>query len=130
MHLGSFDDNDDAIISTQEMILDARARREFNIQEFKCQKCDYKSGSKTLMTKHNKMNHETGKSKRIHCNECKQKFNKEETFNKHLKNCQIILSQRITRGESGRSIELNKMKYIQDCEENPRAKNNIRTSEP
>ena len=133
---------EDNTISTQEFIEDARARKKaLNNKEnskFKCDKCDYKSGSKTLMYRHiNNIHKEiqnpenkkesapvlpsTGKKntreeatkpteipivleerqnspentpknhpqkkyihKRLKCEQCDKKFNKKETFKKHM----------------------------------------------
>ena len=73
----------DAIISTQEMIEDARARRQFNTQEFQCEKCDYKSGSKTLLKKHNTESHETTMRKRFSCESCPFKTTNESSLKIH-----------------------------------------------
>ena len=52
------EENNEPIISTQEMIQDARARRECNVKEFHCKKCDYKSSSTTLLDNHVKISHD------------------------------------------------------------------------
>ena len=131
--------NDEEIsISTQEMIQDARERREKKMTVFKCEQCDYSSSSKTLLKRHMSHNHNHNytliettavnirkrfncekcnftstkehdvtnhintihvqsknilkekvnksgtSSKRIHCMYCDKKFNKKETFEKHM----------------------------------------------
>ena len=100
---------DENIISTQKMIDEARERRK-NKGFIKCDKCEYKSGSKIIMDKHNQDNHTNqtennqdelkrntksksttklinvkNKSKRIYCNMCDRKFNKNETYQNHIK---------------------------------------------
>ena len=85
-------------ISTQEMIQDARERREKRMTVFKCEQYDYSSSSKTLLKRHintihvqsknmlkDKENKSGTSSKRIHCTYCDKKFNKKETFEKHMK---------------------------------------------
>ena len=117
------------ILSTQEIIENARARRQQKSNQFSCEQCGYKSTSKTLFNNHIKTYHkENGedidtkttqpnllsirkrftcencefkstnenllemhintnhkrevnisKSKRLHCNMCDKKFNKQET---------------------------------------------------
>ena len=85
-------------ISTQEMINDSRARRLQKKNVFNCEKCEFKSGSETLIKRHMETNHKIDQptvlqstktktyiSKRINCNFCDKKFNKETTFEKHMK---------------------------------------------
>ena len=147
-------EEEEDLTSTQMMIEDSRARRTLTTQkmnQFECEVCPHKTGSKNLMKKHIKIyhqstyaqhcekdNHEAGKviekvatneisiqdevldsnpgtetieerapspktkkdkkvptggkkktgkyvSKRITCEQCDQRFNKEETYNKHIK---------------------------------------------
>ena len=86
-------DTDEISISTQEIILDARARRQNKTNKFNCDKCEFESGSITLMQKHEDTNHKIKKSeltkksyktKRLTCKYCENKFNKNETLQKHL----------------------------------------------
>ena len=80
-------------ISTQEMISDSRARRENLTKSFSCEKCNFKSGSATLVQRHYKKEHDTLSTtktktyipKRLNCEYCHQKFNKTSTFQKHMK---------------------------------------------
>ena len=71
------------------MISDSRARRENLTNKFSCEKCDFKSGSVTLVKRHNQKEHKTSStlktyiSKRLNCEYCPQKFNKTTTFQKH-----------------------------------------------
>jgi len=78
---------DEEITSTQNMIIDSRARRDQNGKEDKCKNCDFKTKSVTLLKQHMKISHQnkTTTSKRIHCNQCDKKFNKESTFEAHVK---------------------------------------------
>ena len=45
-------------VSSQAMIKDARARRETNSKQFKCEQCDFKSSSITLLSRHKTSVHE------------------------------------------------------------------------
>ena len=79
------------------MISDSRARRQQNIKLFNCEKCEYKSGSETLMKRHNEVTHDqqTGISnkierkayisKRLKFSLCDKKFNKKATYESHVK---------------------------------------------
>ena len=163
----NIDETTESIISTQEMIQDARARRDNKVKEFQCDKCKYKSSSKTLIKNHYSVSHNEDQtknqninieketatkmrkrfscevctfkttntnylkvhmdtthqkmdnniknntenkvtSKRIHCDICGKKFNKQETFNKHIKNEHNTAN---TQCNIGRSMELNKKKF-------------------
>ena len=97
----------DNILSTQEMINDSRARREKKQKLFKCELCEFTSGSETLIERHTETTHyektsvsvckspkekcqdknlkKKYTSKRLKCKFCEKKFNKEETFTKHMK---------------------------------------------
>ena len=71
-------------------------RRQQNIKLCNCEKCEYKSGSETLMKRHNEVTHDqqTGIgnkierkayiSKRLRCSLCDKKFNKERNYNIHM----------------------------------------------
>ena len=90
--------NETCIISTQEMIDDARARRNLQTSNMKCDQCNFKTGSKTLLQRHSKESHEKEKSKkskpvskRISCKTCTRKFNKTETYDRHIEKCQNSL---------------------------------------
>ena len=50
--------------------------------EFTCEKCDYKSSTKIQLKSHSDTAH---KNKRIACDYCERKFNKKETYEKHMK---------------------------------------------
>ena len=86
--------DNDIVLSTQEMINDARVRRIIRKNEFTCEKCEFKSASEALLRRHDKSHHKETKatsskkvytSKRLKCNMCAKKFNKLETFDKHMK---------------------------------------------
>ena len=72
------------------MISDSRARRENLTKNFTCEKCNFKSGSETLVKRHNQKEHRTVTitktyiSKRLNCEYCSKKFNKMTTFQKHM----------------------------------------------
>ena len=55
------------ILSTQEMINDARIRRHNKVKISQCNLCDFQSGSETLMTKHKNSVH---KEVRYPCDQC------------------------------------------------------------
>ena len=57
----SQEDDNEVVCSTQEMIFDARARRTNKTNTFGCEKCEYKSGSKTILNKHIKNIHKEEK---------------------------------------------------------------------
>ena len=82
---------EDNSISTQEIIDDARFRRKNSVKEIHCEQCNYKTGSDTLMKRRNFKEHKTQAppksytSKRISCKYCTKKFNKNATFEKHMK---------------------------------------------
>ena len=74
------------------MINDARARRKTLAKKFSCEQCEFTSGSVTLIERHKNIEHKTPisqrntyRSKRLNCEHCEQKFNKKETFNRHMK---------------------------------------------
>ena len=58
-------ENDQDIITSQNMIEDARARRSNKNKSFNCGQCDYKTKSKTLLKKHQVTVHEQNESKNI-----------------------------------------------------------------
>ena len=91
------DEVSDDITSTQNMIIDARARKQSKDVSLKCDNCKFETRSITLFKKHtngctktleNELENETTKkkSKRIHCDKCIKKFNKESTYKSHMKN--------------------------------------------
>ena len=54
-----------------------------------CDKCDYKTTSKGILTQHMMAIHETKEKKepkRKSCDKCGKRFNKITTFNTHMKN--------------------------------------------
>ena len=100
------------VCSTQNMIADARARKSGQkIQQ--CDQCEYKTASKAMLRMHNRKEHieqegekeievnvvqnmtkeKTKKyiSKRIKCEICDKKFNKETTYQKHMKSDHVGL---------------------------------------
>ena len=74
---------------------------------------------------------EKPKSKRIHCEICGQKFNKEDTFKKHKKTNHNIPSQKsnqtITQSNLGRSTipSENNMKITKNIQEQPRQEKRV-----
>ena len=85
------EENDDPLISTQEMIADARARRECTVKEFYCEQCEFKSSSKTLLNKHATINHKDKAinslkmRKRFSCDNCEYKTTNENSLKAHVK---------------------------------------------
>ena len=88
------DEVEDELISTQMMVDDARARRELLTKEtearFKCQMCEFSSGSKNILTRHkknhqsDKMNVESVLQEWVYpCNQCEYKANKKEELKTH-----------------------------------------------
>ena len=75
------------ITSTQNMIMDSRARRDK--QDSTCEKCKFNTTSAAILKQHMKnCIKETKiiiKSKRIQCLKCDKKFNKESTHKTHMK---------------------------------------------
>ena len=163
MHGQRFLENEN-VISTQEMIQDARERRKYNVKQFNCEDCNYKSSSITLLKNHIRIHHnketslkdndqdilempkakirqrfacktcsfkttndetlkthvesnhlpvenqnkkEKSNSKRIHCQFCEKKFNKMETFDKHMKAYHKKNQQPVIPSSSGRSNQQN-----------------------
>ena len=51
------DDEDDDSLSTQELIIDARARKANRNKKLECEHCEYKTWSKTMLTKHVERSH-------------------------------------------------------------------------
>ena len=79
------ENQDSIIISTQEMIRDARERRGKKLTEFQCKTCDYKSPSITLLEKHEKAYH---KVTVVHnCEECGKIFTRTADLNQHKVSC-------------------------------------------
>ena len=93
------DSTHDSQVSTQEFIEDSRTRRKLKQsgkeEKIKCDQCEWKTGSKTLLNKHKTATHNKDHenksklksnytSKRIKCEECDKKFNKNETYKKHM----------------------------------------------
>ena len=74
------EENDDLIISIQEMIEDARARRHHKVSEFSCEQCGYKSTSKTLMNNHTGTNHNQKENKIATVNTDTNSFNTRKRF--------------------------------------------------
>ena len=81
------DIQDEDITSTQNMINDSRARKDQKGKASKCENCDFKTTSVTILKQHVKRVHlvKTTNSKRIYCNKCDKKFNKESTYKAHMK---------------------------------------------
>ena len=56
---------------------------------YTCDKCGFKTTSKTVLKAHKELHHEKKikqmASKRKECNICGKRFNKETTFNHHMK---------------------------------------------
>ena len=71
--------------------------------QFKCDKCDYMSTSKTSLKRHVQTIHMAPReTKRIKCKECDKKFNKTETFNRHMESVHSL------EGKSTTSLKSNK----------------------
>ena len=69
------------IISTQELIEDARERRISKKTHFECTVCDYSSPSATLLKKHEKL-HQKGTVDH-NCAECEKQFSTKDTLIQH-----------------------------------------------
>ena len=109
-HIEQNHDNAEWQISTQEFIEDSRTRRNLpNAEKEKmlnCKDCDWTTGSTTLLNRHIKSCHEGNQeskkyiSKRIKCQQCEKKFNKEETYTRHMvsahKEAQNVTNQELT----------------------------------
>ena len=74
-------EEDTIIISTQELIVDARERRATKKTKFICHKCIYKAPSITMLRKHEESDHE--ESVAYKCNQCDKMFKEKETLNEH-----------------------------------------------
>ena len=74
------DDNDD-ILSTQNMIDDARARRHQKVKEFNCEMCEFRSGSEILRNRHKKAAHEEIS---YECNMCDHKTVSKTNLKMHM----------------------------------------------
>ena len=114
----------DLQISTQEFINDSRERRKLGTSgktKLKCDHCEWSTGSKTLLKRHLLNTHETKItetpkentnnkkyiSKRIKCEQCDKKFNKEATFTKHMESVHKkvnILLNKVTLPDKKRSL--------------------------
>ena len=68
------------IHSTQSMINDARARRHQKEKINQCKKCDFKSGSETLMKRHLQLNH---KEAQYPCGKCDHKAGTKDRLKTH-----------------------------------------------
>ena len=73
------------IISTQELIEDARERRISKKTHFECTVCDYSSLSATISKKHEKFHQKDTVTH--NCAECGKKFNTKYTLIRHKKSC-------------------------------------------
>ena len=73
--------DDENITSTQNLISDARARRNEGVKTFQCDKCEFKSGSKTLLKRHIDSMHKKGDHP---CNQCEQMMSSETNLKKHI----------------------------------------------
>ena len=68
-------EEDTIIISTQELIVDARERRATKKTKFICHKCSYKAPSITMLRKHKESDHEESVLA-YNCNQCDKTFKK------------------------------------------------------
>ena len=74
-------------VSTQEMIADAKERRETGLKEFKCEQCDYKSGSTTLLRRHKESVHKTN------CDKGEKQLKKQGSPTQHTESVQRTVYQ-------------------------------------
>ena len=72
--------NENDILSTQNLINDARTRRKLNKNMFQCNICEFKSGSETLLKRHTESMH---KQNRHPCDQCDYKANTENDIKRH-----------------------------------------------
>ena len=101
-----------------------KARNSLNMRKrFSCENCEHKTTSENSLKDHIERAHkkenylgkilaEKVKSKRIHCNVCEKKFNKPETFNKHMKSDHNEYMKPNIQPVVGRSNSMNNNKYI------------------
>ena len=89
-------------------------------KRFSCEICTFKTTNTNSLKVHMETTHQQNvnnfkntsenksKSKRIHCDICGKKFNKQETFTKHIQNDHNLHNTSVTEREIGRSNQLNK----------------------
>ena len=103
MHSVHKDKSEECGKENEQPILKSQLQSTQEDIQFKCDKCDYMSTSKTSLKRHVQSIHKAPReSKRIECKECDKKFNKAETFNKHMKTVHRI------EGKSTTSVNSNK----------------------
>ena len=126
------------VIEHQDNNIDTAKMR----KRFSCELCTFKTTNENFLIVHRENNHpqedisEKSSSKRIHCKKCGKKFNKKETFNKHLKSCQKSTKTTVTQDKIGRSNQINEAEnnsqeiQIQENEEQSREYTGKRKREP
>ena len=72
-------ENEENILSTQDMISDAIARKMQKVAMLHCDKCEFKSGSKTVVINHQKSIHNEDSNK---CDKCEYEANTKGDLNK------------------------------------------------
>ena len=94
-------------VSTQEMIADSKARRETRKKEFKCEQCEYKSGSITMLNRHKKSLHQESTYK---CKQCDYTSDKTATLEKHVS---TVHKTNCDKGEKGSEEEGNHTQHTE-----------------
>ena len=77
------DDEDDNSLSTQELIIDARARKaNRNMGKLKCDVCEFETWSETLLTRHVEKSHQ--QENIYQCEQCEFRFGNNNELNVHI----------------------------------------------
>ena len=100
--------NDD-ITSTQNLINDARARRQQKVQIFNCDMCDFRSGSETLVKRHKESIHQDNSHP---CNHCDYKAPTTEILNRHQNTVHKERTNQCTQGDHTSTQECNLHAHI------------------
>ena len=127
---GNKDDTVEDVCSTQNMIEDARARKSGQSGQ-QCDQCEYQTASKAMLRMHKRNKHkvvenETGVivdqnmrkedstektkkyvSKRIKCEHCDRRFNKESRYQKHNKTDHVGLGNYVGTSKDSQVNEIN-----------------------
>ena len=84
-------------------------------QRFSCKTCNFRTTNDDALKNHVIIHHQSlenetikvnRNTKRIHCKICEKKFNKKETFDKHMKSVHKKTHQLVTQPDTGRSTKI------------------------